>query len=115
MGAGEERIPERRRLALVAELLERISLQLPGSDVRRVGEHEVVHEFCDPPVVTVLERCSGFDEQSIRPAGERDVAFSDLGRWQFPDVGRVPVVPAEVSLVDRFDVVGDVPVVPGGV
>ena len=49
--ARQEEVPPGAVLRPVAELLERVGLQLPGLGVVWVGEDEVVHELGDPSVV----------------------------------------------------------------
>jgi hypothetical protein len=56
------RVAEGRRLALVTELLERVGLQMTGFGVRRVGEHQVISQLGDPPVVALVETTPGLSQ-----------------------------------------------------
>jgi hypothetical protein len=59
---------------LVAELLERIGLQLAGVGVAGIGEHEVVDELDHPPVLARHRTTTGRrGEQRIGAAGQLDV------------------------------------------
>ena len=67
LGAHQVGVAERRRLALVTELLVGVGEQRARSGVRGVGEHQVVHQLGDPAVVARRERLARLRQQPLRP------------------------------------------------
>ncbi|MCK8610050.1 hypothetical protein M1L56_11430 [Agromyces sp. C10] len=104
-------VAPRRVLGLVAELLERVGLELGGLPVRRVGEHDVREHLGDPAVVALVERRPGPLDDGVRPAHELDVASAGFGGRQDVQVRGMRVVPSEVPLVHGLGVVVQRPVV----
>ena len=107
--AHQEEVAPGRVLGAVAELLERVGLQLPRRLVLGLGEDEVVDDLGDPAVVARLEGLARLLQHRLGAAHELDVAARLLDRRVLPEVGRVAVEPAHVALVDRLHVVADEP------
>ena len=97
VGAHQEEVAPGPVLGAVAELLERLRLELLGLGVVGVGEDEVVDDLGDPAEVAALERLARVREHRVGAAGQLDVALAGgLGRMR-PQVRRVAVEPARGS------------------
>jgi hypothetical protein len=75
------------------------------------GEDGVVEQGRGPSEVAGVVRGPGEVDDFVYTADGVDVAGRELGGWILPQSCRVAVEPAHVSLVDRFDVVTDRPVI----
>jgi hypothetical protein len=93
------------RFGLVAELFQRVRLEVLGGLVVGVREHGVVDDFGDPAVVAELKRAAGLVQQCVGAAHELDVAFGGVLGRERVQVGGVAVKPAEVVDVGGLDVV----------
>ncbi|MNN92133.1 hypothetical protein D3C81_2103690 [compost metagenome] len=60
-----------------------------------------------PAVVALGDRFLGLGQDCIGTAHEFDVLLARFGRWQWEQVGRVAVIPAQVALVDGLGVMVD--------
>jgi len=76
-----------------------------------VSEHHVIEDLGGPAQVTFLEGPAGLGHHLVGVAHEVDVPLGLFLRRVLPQPRRVAVIPAQVTLVDRLDVVADRPVV----
>ena len=106
-GGGQELTAPGAVLSAVAELGEHVGQQGLGLGVARFGEHHVVEDLGGPAQVAVGKGTAALGHHLVRAAHELDVAPGFLLRRVLPQPGRVAVVPAQVALVDRLDVVAD--------
>jgi hypothetical protein len=107
----EVEVAPRAGLGLVAELLERVGLQVARGLAAGIGEDDVVDDLGHPAVVAQLERAARLLERRVGAAHELDVALRRLRRRVGVQRCRVAVEPAQVVDVGGLDVVVERPVV----
>ena len=114
LSSGQIRVPECRRLTLVAKLFKSISLERSPRGMVGLSKDEVVEHLHHPPIIALIKRFLRSGHHCIGPAGKGDIARAHLGRRQAPEVCRISVVPRQIPLVHRFHIVNEMAVVPSG-
>src|SRR4029077_16400237 len=106
-GPGEVVVAPGGAFGAVAQLGEHVGEQGPGGFAGRVGEDGVAGQLGGEPPVARVGELAGLGDGGVQAAEGLDVpGGGGLGRL-LPQVGRVAVIPAQVPLVDRLDVVAD--------
>jgi hypothetical protein len=82
-------------------------LQAPSGDVGRVGEDHRVNDLCDPSVLARGEVDLGTGQHGVGAAHVLHPLAGGRDGREGVEVGRVGVEPAEIALIDGFDVVAD--------
>lgn len=105
-GTGEIPVAPGTVFGTVAELFVGVGQQRFGSGMARFREYNVIEYLCDRTVIAGVERITRFGDDRVGATHEFDVPNGLLNRSVFPQTRRVAVEPAEVALIDRFDVYG---------
>ena len=75
----------------------------------------MIEQLCNPAILASLKCFTCFLQQCSFAAGELNVFLAYVTWRQFVKIRRVAVVPTEITLMNRFDVVYKVAVVTAGV
>ena len=92
-------------------MLQHVGLQVLGRAVGLVGEHHMPGQLGSPAVLAPLAGLLGCCKYRVGPTHQGDIFGRGIFGCQAVQVGRVAVVPAHVSVVDRLGVVADAAVV----
>ncbi len=103
--AGEIEVTPRAGFCLIAQLLQRIRLQVAGCLVVRIGEHHFTHHLRHPAIVPLVEVGFRLLQNGVRAAHVLDKFLRRVFRRQLIQGRRVAVEPAEIEHVGRFHVV----------